>query len=369
MIDFLNSHIILEILLAFLCALVLTAYFLPVIIRVSNIKGLVDSPNERTSHKGNIPNLGGMGIFIGFILSSLLFLNITNSPSLQYIMLGTTAMFFVGLRDDITVLLPLKKLLAELLIFSIVIYTTDVRFTSLHNFLQVENIGYIFSFLLTLFVYVVITNSLNLIDGIDGLAAGISALVLCVLGFYFLQVGNIHCHQLSVLCFAMIGALVPFFIYNVFGTVHKIFMGDTGSLILGFIITYLIIEFNEVNVMLEGIYHIEAAPAFSINLLIVPLFDTARVFTLRILSGKSPFKADHNHIHHRLLAAGFSHRTSTLILMIVTIFFTVIGFLCKNMSIIAVLIIDVVIASILMEILILKVRKVRRLKEEANTNN
>lgn len=163
----------------------------------------------------------------------------------------------------------------------------------------------------TIFLMIVIVNAVNLIDGIDGLAATTSIISTCLLGFWFMYSNNL---EYAIMAASLIGALAAFLRFNLSAGPNKIFMGDTGSLIIGFLLAAMTIRFNEINVGQHTWHDLHSAPAISIALLIVPLFDTLRVFTIRLARGQHPFTADNRHIHHMMLRAGFSHKETDIIM-------------------------------------------------------
>jgi len=232
--------------------------------------------------------------------------------ALKYIIASVIIMFFIGLKDDLMDISARKKLMVQIFAAVILITLGNVRFTHLHGIFWTEEIGYITSLILSIFAMVVIINAFNLIDGIDGLASALAMLAATTFGIWFFIAGNI---QFSILSFALVGSLAGFFIYNVFGHRNKLFMGDTGSLIIGLVISALVVNFNEFNIDNTLLYAVEAAPAVSFAIIIVPLVDTLRVMTIRILDKKSPFTADTNHIHHRLLELVPSHLKVTMIIV------------------------------------------------------
>jgi UDP-GlcNAc:undecaprenyl-phosphate GlcNAc-1-phosphate transferase len=188
---------------------------------------------------------------------------------------------------------------------------------------SIGHLSYPVSVFLSLFAGIVIINSVNLIDGIDGLAASVAMLGSFVFGTYFIVAGE---WEYAVLSFTILGATIPFFLYNAFGHANKIFMGDTGSLILGFMLTVLIFRFNEMNAMTIYKPYFVAGPAFSFAVIIIPMFDTLRVFTIRIYRRESPFKADRRHLHHILLDLGFTHLQSTILLMAINVGFILLAY-------------------------------------------
>lgn len=292
-----------------LIAYVITSLVIPSIIKLSAEKRLFDKPDQRKSHTSEIPTLGGAAVFIGMLVPTTLFKDLGFDHELKYIMAGLIILLFIGIKDDILNVSPWKKLVAELFAITVVVVLGGIRVTSFHGFLQIWEIPYIISILFTFFMFIVIINGFNLIDGIDGLASGVGILTMTTITIWCLLTGD---HSYAAFGFSVIGALVAFFRLNVFGKKNKIFLGDTGSLIVGMIVTVFTIKFLESP--LPGLVVSDAfpTPAIAIGLLIVPLIDTLRVFTLRILVGKSPFSADRFHTHHKFLLHGFSHFQTTL---------------------------------------------------------
>lgn len=300
-------------------ALIISARIIPTIIRVSHLLNLFAVPNGRSATIYRIPTLGGIAIFIGFIMGMTLTSDGYFVPGTIYIISAVLIMFFVGLKDDVVTLSAKKKLVAEIAVAAILIFLGQFRFTSLHGFLGIETIPLIPSVLLTGFVYIVFINAFNLVDGIDGLAAGLGIFSASILGAWFFLTGHTG---FAIISFSLVGGLSGFFLYNVYGKKNKIFMGDTGSLVLGTIMAVLVIQFNEFNIDQTAPYAIFASPAVSFGILIYPLMDTIRVFSIRIVQKKSPFVADKNHTHHRLLAIGLNHRQATYLILSVNALFT-----------------------------------------------
>lgn len=248
---------------------------------------------------------------------------------LIYLFAGLVMVFFVGIKDDILILDPRKKMAAQIIATIIVSVPADIRITHFYGLLGITEVPYLVSVLVTVFVMVLIINGFNLIDGIDGLSSGTGFLATSIFGIWFWVCGN---NAFSILSFAFAGALCGFFWYNNFSQKNKIFLGDTGSLIIGFIVAVLTVKFLQLNIFAEGPLNILSAPAFAVSVLIIPLFDTLRVFTLRISQGKSPFVADRQHIHHMFLRSGFSHLQATAILLIVNIAFVIVGYLLRKVG-------------------------------------
>ncbi len=312
---------IILILVAFIISTILVLLTVPPIVKIANAKKLYEPFEERKVHTKIVPPLGGVAIFIAFVLSTIIATDGLNFPSLKYILAAVIIMFFIGLKDDILVISARKKLMIQAFATVLLITMGDIRFTNLHGMLGIYELNYLPSISLTLFAMLGIINAFNLIDGIDGLASGISTIASSSFGLWFYLSGN---YELSIMSFALAGSLIGFFAFNVFGTKNKLFMGDTGSLIIGIVVAILVVKFNELN-LIAGKYEIASAPAFSFALISVPIIDTLRVFTIRISLGKSPFAPDKNHIHHNLLTAfPGNHLKVTLIIMAANI--VMIGF-------------------------------------------
>jgi UDP-GlcNAc:undecaprenyl-phosphate GlcNAc-1-phosphate transferase len=296
-----------NVLLSFGLAFLITFFAIPIIIEVARRKKLFDEPDERKVHKMVIPTLGGLGIFGGFILATLIGAPV-GSIELQYFVAAAIVIFFLGIKDDILVLSAAKKFIGQLIAAGIIIKFGGVQIADMHGFLGITTIPPVASIVLTLFTVIVIINSFNLIDGVDGLAGSLGLLTSLVFGTYFFYAGQL---LYSVMALSLAGSLVGFLMYN--HSPAKIFMGDTGSLLIGLINSILVIKFINIAASPTVPFPMEAAPAIGFAILIVPLFDTLRVFALRIFNRRSPFSPDRNHVHHFLLELGFSHRKVTLL--------------------------------------------------------
>ena len=325
---FLNNNLIL--IESLLFAFMITYISVPSIVEVAKLKKLYDVPNGRTSHEKITPTLGGMAIFSGFVISSMIFVDIAQIVYVQYILASMIVIFFLGLKDDTVGLSPMKKFVGQIIAAGIVIDLGGIKLESFYGVAGIHGLDYYSSDLFSLFVIIAIVNALNLIDGIDGLASGVGIIASAAFGTWFYLNGDV---QLAILSATLIGALTAFFIYNVFADKNKIFMGDIGSLMLGFMLSIFAIQFIELNGHSTGAYKISAAPAVAIGILIIPIFDTIRVFGIRIAKGKSPFKADKRHVHHYLLELTGSHRKSTCILIFVNVLFIALAFLLRDMRI------------------------------------
>lgn len=342
--------------LGFIIAFTITYLAIPIIVKAAVYKGLFAETNGRSTHNTPTPVLGGVGVFAGFILSTTVVAGAYFNFELSYLITGLLLIFIVGVKDDLLGGTPHKKLIGQTLAILIICILADIRISNLHGFIGIEDIPYFWSIILTILVMLVIINGFNLIDGIDGLASGIGILVSIVLGTWFYITGNIAC---TVMCSALIGGLITFFKYNVFSNKNKIFLGDTGSHIIGLVLGVLVVRFLQLEPSIKGIAEIDPAVAFSVSLFILPLFDTMRVFSLRIAQGKSPFKADRQHIHHRMLELGLSHLQSTIILLSFNVAFISICYLLQDLGNVILIGIQFAVAIILSYVLVIKVEKKR----------
>ncbi|MGB9747990.1 MAG: glycosyltransferase family 4 protein [Bacteroidales bacterium] len=318
------SYDVLNLICAAGLSFVITYILIPPIVRVARAKNLYDSPGRRKPHKNDVPTLGGAAIFAGLVLAMTLFVDGKLAYQLRYFVAAAIIIFYIGIKDDILGLGPVKKLVAQILSAIIIAVPAHVRFTSLHGFLGIHHIPDAYSVVLTVFVIIVIINSLNLIDGIDGLAALTGIIASSTFGVWFWLSGD---YSYTIMASALAGALLAFLRFNLSSGKNKIFMGDTGALLIGLVLAILAIRFNEANVNAGIPWHLTSAPAVSIGILILPLFDTLRVFVLRMYRGYSPFRADKQHLHHRLLRLGLSHLQSTLILAGFSLVFISIAFI------------------------------------------
>jgi UDP-GlcNAc:undecaprenyl-phosphate GlcNAc-1-phosphate transferase len=302
----------------------ITAFAIPSIIKIAEIKHLFDVPDERKHHKVSIPTLGGMAIFAGLIFSITFWTDQVQIVELQFIITSLLILFFIGIKDDLVNLRAWKKLAGQVLAALILVHMADVKLTTFYGMFGIRDLPVWFSYVFSIFTCVVITNAFNLIDGIDGLAGSLGVVGAFTFGLWFHFLGMT---QYSILCSALIGSLLAFLWFN--KSPAKIFMGDTGSMLIGFVMALLAIKFIEAVRILpkNHDYKILSVPVFTLTILIIPLFDTLRVFIIRLYQGRSPFSPDRNHIHHILLDLGFTHGQTTItlasfnILMILIVFF------------------------------------------------
>jgi len=316
--------------LGFLTAFVVVLFTMPSLIKVARMKHLVDEPSEaRKLHTRSVPTIGGIIIFAAIIFAYALWFPEAKLLGPQesgykalyqamgeaygdfkFIIAAMVLLFFIGVKDDIIGFSPVKKLVGHMVVGYILVVMAGVRITGMHGLFGVETLPPSISIAFSFFVYVVLVNAFNLIDGVDGLAGGIGLIAALVFGTWLLLAGNV---ALALLAFVLAGALIGFLVFNFHPA--RIFMGDSGSLIIGAILSVLAMKVVDHDTSrLPGHLRHVPTPVFAMATIAYPLVDTLRVFVYRMVRGVSPFAADRNHIHHRLLALGLGHRGTTAVL-------------------------------------------------------
>lgn len=298
-------------LLATLTAFSVGFLITPIVISVLKKANIGDTPGGRKIHKKFTPSMGG----IGFVLATFVALSIWGwqfpVPDIRYLLGAIALMFFVGLRDDMVELKAKHKLLGQFVAVLLVVVAGDIRIKDFHGFLGLYEIPLLVSYVFSSFVLLALTNAFNLIDGLDGLAGTIATISLSLLGGWFYIQGL---ESFAVLSFTLLGSVLAFMVFNWHPA--KIFMGDTGSLTLGFALGSLVVAFMEHNAALPQGTFLKLEPSFTagVVLMIYPLYDMARVFTRRISQGRHPMTADKSHIHHFLMRMGLKHNEVALTL-------------------------------------------------------
>lgn len=330
----------------------------PSVIWIGKAKGLVAKVKDRSSHKDPTPLVGGIPIMIAILFSTLVLLPSDMWGNLQYILAAMIIVFLVGLRDDIRDISPRIKMTGQVIAILILVTKGGVRLESFYGlFWQDWAFPVPVSMLLSGFTLLVISNSLNLIDGINGLAGTIGTIVSCTLGIWFFMVEEIY---LGLLAMATAGSLLGFLRFNM--DPARTFMGDSGSLVIGLLLGVLAIKFIDIasTVEVAAKYHFSNPVAVCMGIFVIPLFDTIRVFVTRMLRGVSPLKPDRRHIHHLLIDSGFKHLEATTILGVANLLIISLVFSLDAMMDVHVLIaLILAIALLLTFFLHRNVRKVR----------
>ena len=305
----------------------ITFFLLPLIIRVADDNKLYDIPDERKTHKHEVSSLGGIAIFTGLILSLLLVSDFNNySAELQYFIAAFFIIFILGLIDDIFVLQAWKKILGQLLVTTMLTLKAGLLITNLHGFLGIHELPRMASICMSFFTIILLINSFNLIDGIDGLAASLGFVACLFFGTFFFLNGAV---SYAVLSFSICGALLGFLMYNF--PPAKIFMGDSGSTLIGLVCAILAIRFIE-NPVIQSNFNNQSVPAIAFGFLLIPLMDVLRVFALRISKKQSPLVPDRNHFHHLLQNKGLSHAEVTVTLLTAQFVFAGLTFFLQGLS-------------------------------------
>lgn len=308
-------------------AFAITFLAIPAIMKVAEEKKLFDLPDSRKIHNTAIASLGGVGIFLGFFLSCLLTVATYQNTEIQFFFASALVIFFLGLKDDILVISALKKFLGQIAAAAILIHLANVRIESMHGVLGIGRLPELVSYLISYATIIVIINAFNLIDGVDGLAGSLGIMTTSIFGVYFFA-ANMPVY--SLIAFGMTGSLLAFLVFNF--NPAKIFMGDSGSLLLGLMNAILVIKFIAVADAPGATLPVASTVAIAISILIVPLLDTLRVFSIRIAKGRSPFAPDRNHIHHLLLDRGMTHRSVTVSCVGLNISFIILAYFGRELG-------------------------------------
>ena len=318
-----------NILLATTTAFLISFSVTPIIIRIFHSIDFLDNPNIRKIHLMSTPSMGGIAIFVSFVVTIGFWIPLAELANYKFVFLAIFFSFLLGVRDDISDLQALDKLTIQVFSSLLVVFVADIKFSELHGILGLHAIPNGVPEFISIFTIVAITNAFNLIDGIDGLASSISLIVLGFFSFWFFHTGQ---PTLSFIAASMGASVLGFLFFN--WAPSKIFMGDTGSMLLGFTLSVLLIIFIELNkaVPLMQPWKIQAPVAIALALLVLPIYDTLRVFIIRWAAGRSPMSADKNHIHHVLLKLNLSHSQATLVMICFNISMVVLAWFLQILS-------------------------------------
>lgn len=294
----------------------ITFLLVPIVVIFARKYNLLYKPNSRSSHSSPVPALGGIAIFVGFLITFQLITSITKQQSFT-ILTATTLIFIVGLIDDLVEIKPWRKLFIVILLSIFITQTQGLTIDNLHGFFSIHQLNEFVSVAITVLVIAFLINAINLIDGVDGLASGLGITILSVFSYFFYISNDIQYLSLTI---PMIISLAAFLLFNIWGKRYKIFMGDSGSLLLGLIVAVSLIHFMQLESIAVGDF-LRISPVSAFALLVVPVFDAFHVSIKRLIMGRSPFRPDKEHIHHTYLKLGFTHRITSLILISYTLIF------------------------------------------------
>lgn len=314
---------------AFLIAFLITLIFIPKIIIVAHLKHLFDEPDHRKTHKRRTPTLGGLAIFAGLIVAYSLFKDFYDLIDVKYLVPALIIIFFAGIKDDILILTPIKKLLAQFLAAFLIVVLGNIKVNSFYGLFGIQEIPYWFSVIFSIAAIIAVINCYNLIDGLDGLAGLQGVVAASSFGVWFYLTNH---WSMVFLSFALVGSLCGFLVYN--WQPAKIFMGDTGAMLVGFVVAVLAIHFIELNKAKSVVeaYWIHASPSVAMAVMGIPVFDMCKVFIYRIARKKSPFHPDRTHIHHILADLGFSHSQVAITLALWNLAIVTLAFYFKDIK-------------------------------------
>jgi UDP-GlcNAc:undecaprenyl-phosphate/decaprenyl-phosphate GlcNAc-1-phosphate transferase len=329
LIDVVNTnsgiHIIFYVAISFLISFLV----FPVLIKILKQWKLFDESGAHKIHSVFTPSMGGVSIILGVTITLLIVIPFQELSRLKYFFIGLSLMFIIGLRDDILALNPKQKLYSQFLPVLILVLFDGTVLNSTYGIMPVSEFSTPMAWAVSTFTIVIITNAYNLIDGVDGLAGALGIIILLCFGSWFYVTGE---ESLSLVAFCFIGSLGAFLFFN--WQPSKIFMGDTGALMVGLLLSYLAIKFINMNFSLpdQGDFKFKGSIATAVCVLIIPIFDTLRVIILRIRKMQSPFQADRNHLHHQFLNLGFSHSKTVLFIVGINVFFIFLAWILKEQT-------------------------------------
>lgn len=282
------------------------------VLRLALLKDLVDNPDARKLQKNPVPVMGGVAVFFGMICGALLisslcrFGGVDLNPSWMPILTAMGLMLYVGVLDDMLGLTPRSRLVMETWAVLGLIYSSGMCIDTFRGMWGIYDFSWYVAVPLTVFAGVGIINAINMIDGVNGLSSGLCITCCTLFGFIFGQTEDFFNASLA---WVMAGALVPFFIHNVFGLKSRMFIGDAGTMVMGILMTWFLMNLLSAQSPFSFFQHETRVNRIALGLAIlsVPVFDTLRVMCMRIVKGKSPFSPDKTHLHHAFVGVGISH--------------------------------------------------------------
>ena len=308
--------------LSFLTAFIIALLMMPALIKFIYKYNLLDQPELRKEHVTPVPTMGGIASCVGMAIACGLWFHFSNDIFTICFFFSMAVLFCVGIMDDLRNMPARYKLVIQVAVAALIAFS-GARITSFNGLFGIYDLPVSAQYTFTILAITGITNAFNLIDGIDGLAGGLGFMSLIILGLFLTFSGDAN---IAIVAFALAGGLLGFLYYNF--NPARIFMGDTGSLVLGFVVSVLCIKLIQMNPV--GSFVIPHAPVFVLSIVAIPVFDTLRVFALRMWAGKSPFAPDKTHIHHLLILNGWGHRFSARLLCGVHASILILGYFLKN---------------------------------------
>jgi len=334
---------------ALIVSVIISLYAVRKIIFITHHRKIFDTPdNIRKIHGAQIASLGGIGVFAGYMVSASFFMYL----EWYYVVAASVILFFTGVYDDIMNMRPSKKLVAQLIASAITVFLADIRITSLYGIAGIWELPYALSTTLTILCCTLFINVFNFMDGIDGLACVLAILYTAVTAVFFAGMGDENMAGISL---SLMGATIGLLYYNV--APAKIYMGDTGSMLLG--LTIFTLSLSAVNLYSTGqnthlMPLVHSTPSFMmlmLSVLFLPIYDAIRVFALRISRGISPLHADRTHVHYYLLDAGFGHTGAVLVIALTNIALIGITWLLQDINPLLLLLLLIALMSGMMSVL------------------
>ena len=319
-----------RIFLLFVISLIVTYFVYWPILKIAKEKGIVDNPDARKLQRVPVPVLGGVAVFFGIVVGLSFFKTMLSYTCLFAVLTAMIAMLYLGTIDDILNLSPYLRLAVEVIVMALLIYGTHFTICNFQGLWGIDFLPKIISVLLSIVAMVGIINAINMIDGVDGMVSGFCIVAFTLFGVIFFCE---HEYSFAALAAVSVGALIPFFVHNVFGRGTKMYIGDGGTMMVGTILASMVIALCKYRVEYENFITSKfSVIAFSLAVLAVPVFDTLRVMTYRISKGKSPFHPDKNHMHHIFIELGFSHIGTTMSEIVMNLFVVAVWILTWNLG-------------------------------------
>ena len=306
------------IIIPFFTALLLVGWIHPRLVKIALLKNIVDNPDARKLQRTPVPVLGGVAVFFGVVIAIGCMSSVVDCSGLPVVIMAMMAMLYTGTMDDILSLSPGLRFVIEIVVVLLLIFVGGYCIDDFHGLWNIGRFSYWCAVPLTVVAAVGIINAINLVDGVNGLSSGYCIMACLIFGTLFFLAGEA---PMTILAAVSVGALIPFFLHNVFGKTSKMFIGDGGTLVLGVVMSVFVIAIlqNGSRVAAYVNPNVGLVP-FTLAVLSVPVFDTLRVMSTRILKGTSPFRPDKTHLHHMFIDLGCSHVATTLAILGVNMF-------------------------------------------------